>query len=133
MDAAGLSVLIVVFFYFRQGRPRLAFDTVTPVPFTALPGMEVAPTFSPDGSQIAFAWNGDPASGSKGYDLYIKVSGSENLLRLTNHPSEVINPAWSPDGEQIAFHRLDGSKTGIYVVLVLGGPERKLAIHSCRK
>jgi Tol biopolymer transport system component/DNA-binding winged helix-turn-helix (wHTH) protein len=124
--AAGLSVLIAAFIYFRPGRPRLASDSVTPVPFTAFPGMEVDPTFSPDGSQIAFAWNGDPASGSKGYDLYIKVSGSENLLRLTNHPSAAISPAWSPDGEQIAFHRLDGSETGIYVVPALGGPERKL-------
>jgi Tol biopolymer transport system component len=129
--AAGLSLLIAAFIYFRPGRPQLASDSVTPVPFTAFPGMEVDPTFSPDGSQIAFAWNGDAASGSKGYDLYIKVSGSENLLRLTNHPSAAISPAWSPDGEQIAFHRLDGSETGIYVIPALGGPERKLlSTHS---
>ena len=124
--AAGLFLLIAAFFYFQPGRPRLGSKPVTPVPFTAFPGMEVAPTFSPDGSQIAFAWNGDPASGSKGYDLYTKVSGSENLLRLTNHPSAAISPAWSPDGERIAFHRIAGSETGIYVVPALGGPERKL-------
>ena len=123
---AGLSLLIAAFIYFRPGRLQLASDSATPVPFTAFPGVEVAPTFSPDGSQIAFAWNGDPVSGSKGYDLYIKVSGSENLLRLTNHPSAGISPAWSPDGEQIAFHRIAGSETGIYVVPALGGPERKL-------
>jgi Tol biopolymer transport system component/DNA-binding winged helix-turn-helix (wHTH) protein len=125
-SAAGLFLLIAAFIYFQPRRPRLASDPVTPSPFTAFPGKEVAPTLSPDGSQIAFAWDGDPASGSKGFDLFTKVSGSENLLRLTNHPSAFINPAWSPNGEQIAFHRIAGPETGIYVVPALGGPERKL-------
>ena len=73
---------------------------------TALHGKETSPAFSPDGSRIAFAWNGDPVAGAKGFDLYLKAIGSETLLRLTQHPSEWISPAWSPDGTQIAFHRL---------------------------
>jgi Tol biopolymer transport system component/DNA-binding winged helix-turn-helix (wHTH) protein len=97
-----------------------------PLPFTTLPGVETSPAFSPDGSRIAFAWNGDPANGGKGYDLYVKAFGSETLLRLTQHPSQMISPAWSPDGTQIAFHRMAGADTGIYVVPALGGPERKV-------
>ena len=85
-----------------------------------------SPAFSPDGSRIAFAWNGDPKGGAKGFDLYIKAIGSETLLRLTQHASDWISPAWSPDGTQIAFQRLAGADTGIYVVPALGGPERKL-------
>ena len=99
---------------------------MTAVPFTALPGRATSPAFSPDGSRIAFAWNGDPKGGAKGFDLYVKAMGSETLLRLTQHPSESISPAWSPDGTQIAFHRMAGADTGIYVVPALGGPERKL-------
>src|SRR2546427_2606628 len=45
---------------------------LTVVPLTALPGNAWSPTFSPDGSQIAFAWNGGnlaaPASKGVGRD-----------------------------------------------------------------
>ena len=106
--------------------PRVNFAPEAPVPFTDYPGFEFCPAFSPDGSQIAFAWSGDPATGSKGADLYVKVIHGEKLLRLSQHPSESICAAWSPDGTQIAFHRLSGADTGIYLVPALGGPERKL-------
>ena len=68
--------------------PRVNFAPEAPVPFTDYPGFENVPTFSPDGSQIAFAWSGDPAAGLKGADLYVKAINSENLLRLTQHPSD---------------------------------------------
>jgi len=116
---------IITYRWHRQQRPQEQ-EILTAVPFTALPGQATAPAFSPDGSRIAFAWNGDPAPGTKGFDLYVKALGSETLLRLTRHPSEWISPAWSPDSTRIAFHRIAGADTGIYVVPALGGPERKL-------
>jgi Tol biopolymer transport system component/DNA-binding winged helix-turn-helix (wHTH) protein len=110
-----------------QGRRQVQEQAVfTPVPFTALPGLAASPALSPDGSRIAFAWNGDRKDGGKGFDLYVKTLGSETLLRLTQHPSKWISSAWSPDGTQVAFHRLADPDTGIYVVPALGGPERKL-------
>jgi len=103
-----------------------ALQSFTPVPFTALPGVEISPAFSPDGSQIAFGWTGDTASDNKGFDLYVKAIGSEKVLRLTNRPSDWVSPTWSPDGGQIAFHRMSKTDTGVYVVPAKGGPERKL-------
>jgi Tol biopolymer transport system component/DNA-binding winged helix-turn-helix (wHTH) protein len=123
---AGAVFVVAGFSVYLRSRPRLEPVSLSPRPFTSYPGVETAPAFSPDGSRIAFAWNGDAGAGRKGFDLYVKAIGSETLLRLTNHPSEFISPAWSPDGTQIAFYRLLSGDTGIYVVPALGGPERKL-------
>jgi DNA-binding winged helix-turn-helix (wHTH) protein len=113
---------------YRSGRfrPAAANQADSPIPFTAFPGFKISPVFSPDGSRIAFAWDGDPVRGAQGFDLYVKALGSEDLLRLTRHPSERISAAWSPDGSQIAFHRISGEDTGVYAVSALGGPERRL-------
>lgn len=94
-------------------------------PLTALPGRVASPTFSPDGSQIAFAWEGENAEA--GYDLYIKTLGSDKPLRVTNHPSRRLWVAWSPDGRYIAMSRVAGvDDSGIYLIPPTGGPERRL-------
>ena len=123
---AVIALAAVVAYRWHRPQSPQEQEVLTAMPFTALPGRATSPAFSPDGSRIAFAWNGDPAPGTKGFDLYVKAIGSETLLRLTQHPSDWISPAWSPDGTQVAFHRLAGADTGIYVVPALGGPERKL-------
>ena len=123
---AGLAVGIVgLWIYLSADRPVNSTSPLTAVPFTTLSGQEVAPAFSPDGSQIAFAWAAEGPQDQ--FDLYVKVIGSENLLRLTSRPAEFISPAWSPDGRQIAFARLAPGDSAIYLISPLGGPERKLA------
>ena len=125
-----LVTLLAAAVLFIWARPRALRnpEPISAVPFTAYPGVETAPSFSPDGSRIAFSWNNATGnrSGRPQYDLYVKAIGSETLLRLTNHPSDWISSTWSPDGTQIAFHRLAADDNGIYVVPPLGGPERKL-------
>jgi Tol biopolymer transport system component/DNA-binding winged helix-turn-helix (wHTH) protein len=102
---------------------------LTVVPLTTLPGNVASPTFSPDGSQVAFAWDGE-ANGA-GYDLYVKVVGLDKPLRLTHHPSTWLSAAWSPDGRNIAISRVAGVEdSGIYLVSPTGGPERRLATRS---
>jgi Tol biopolymer transport system component len=122
---AGLVVALAALWVYGLDRRIGSSQVLTPVPFTSLAGREVAPTFSRDGSQIAFAWS--PEGLQDQFDLYVKVIGSENHLRLTTHPADFIFPAWSPDGGQIAFARWAGDDRGIYLVSPLGGSEKKLA------
>lgn len=99
---------------------------LTVVPLTTLPGSAWSPTFSPDGSQLAFAWDGN----SNGpLDVYVKVIGSDRSLRLTH--GRAGRPAWSPDGRNIAFWRYIPPDSGLYLISPLGGPERKLASAAC--
>jgi Tol biopolymer transport system component/DNA-binding winged helix-turn-helix (wHTH) protein len=113
-------------FAFLNWRHRSESHSLTAVPFTALPGWADFPAFSPDGSRIAFSWIEASRYASKDVNLYVKKIGSENLLRLTSHSSDLIAPAWSPDGKQIAFQRLSKGEGGIYVIPAEGGAERKL-------
>ena len=97
------------------------------VPLTTLPGLEDFPSFSPDGSQVVFAWDGGSSQTPDAFDLYVKAIGSEKVDRLTHGGAASIVPAWSPDGSTIAFARQGGKKPGIFSVSARGGAERKLA------
>jgi Tol biopolymer transport system component/DNA-binding winged helix-turn-helix (wHTH) protein len=95
-------------------------------PLALLPGNVASPTFSPDGSQIAFAWDGE--NNGAGYDLYVKAIGTDQPLRLTHHPARWLSAAWSPDGRSIAISRAAGDiDSGIFLLPPTGGPERKVA------
>ena len=118
--ATVLAIAVIWGFVLRRSEA----PTPVTVPLTTYPGIEVNPTFSPDGTRIAFAWNKDA-----GFDIYEKQLGSDAPpLRLTNTPAPYAAPAWSPDGLHIAFLRgMSGNRYGIFVVPGLGGAERKLA------
>lgn len=92
-------------------------------PLTTYPGNEGYPTFSPDGSQVAFVWDGGKP-GAKG--VYVKVIGLEPPVLIAKTPLGF--PAWSPDGRFIAFiSPLPSGNCGVFLVPAVGGPVRKLA------
>ena len=66
-----------------------------PVPLTTYAGVETNASFSPDGSQVVFTWNGEQ---QRQLRLYVKVVGTGSPMRLTRDPAADLNPAWSPDG-----------------------------------
>ena len=126
--AAALAAAAVVGLYWWGLRPaardpRGSLPEV--VPLTSYPGREAEPSFSPDGSKVAFTWNG---ASQTNRDVYVKEIGSERPLRLTSDPALDGSPAWSPSGSQIAFLRdRPGSGSEVRVVPASGGPERRLA------
>ena len=95
--------------------------TLAALPLTTYPGNEAQPSFSPDGSQVAFVWDGPKQDN---FDIYIKVVGAAgDPLRLTTNPAPDYAPAWSPDGRWIAFLReLPEKKNAVLLIPALGGP-----------
>lgn len=58
-----------------------------------------APTWSPDGTALAFAATLDTTS----YEIYtIKIDGSA-LTRITDNKVDDLDPSWSPDGTQLVW------------------------------
>jgi len=83
------------------------------------------PSWSPDGSQIAFESSRDDSLKT---EVYIITLASGGLLRLTEDTGFVDGqPAWSPLGDQIAFvSDRDSAGTDIYLMDVSGGNVRRL-------
>ena len=83
--------------------------------------MELDPTWSPDGKQIAYSSDKDGTE-----DIYLLNVASGKEQRLTTSDSAEFAAAWSPDGEKIAYQDENG-KT--YTVNISTG-ETKQVIES---
>ncbi|UII28352.1 amidohydrolase family protein [Fulvivirga maritima] len=61
---------------------------------------EAMPTWSPDGSEIAFVTWSDDAGGA----IYkVNVKGRSKVVKLTNEPGAYTEPAWSFAGDKIVY------------------------------
>jgi len=127
---AAALVAILTMVVVRLPRTAAPASSFEPVPLTTLPGSETSPTFSPDGSQVAFQWlrDGQPP------DIYTQLVGvAGSPVRLTNDGGAHLTPAWSPDGKSIAlWHIGRGSpqvvpRPTLCLIPSIGGPERQIA------
>jgi Tol biopolymer transport system component/DNA-binding winged helix-turn-helix (wHTH) protein len=71
-------------------------------PLTTYVGSEQYPAFSPDGTKIAFAWDG-PSDG--GMHIYTISTNGRDLKQVSAGEFSDYGPVWSPDGKTLAFMR----------------------------
>jgi serine/threonine protein kinase len=108
--------------------------------FSHDPGISEWPTWSPDGSLLAFASN---RSGN--FEIYVRRVDGGQEINVTDDPGEDFQPSFSSDGRSIAFVSTRSSRTGmihvgaafgfqfrtmggdLWVAPALGGKARKLA------
>ncbi|MEM1214313.1 MAG: S41 family peptidase [Bacteroidota bacterium] len=79
------------------------------------------PALNPDGSQLAFSYQGD---------IWTVPTTGGAARRLTIHESYEWGPQWSPDGTQIAFAGNRFGNDDIYTIAVNGGTPKRLTQHS---
>jgi Tol biopolymer transport system component/predicted Ser/Thr protein kinase len=118
-----LIILGLIYLYTRSDE-RKAFQITHTSPLTTSPGLEQDPSWSPEGTRLAYASN---ESGNMDiWVMQIKAGRKINLTR--DFPGYDGKPAWSPDGEWIAFvSERDGG--GIFIMSALGGiPKRVISL-----
>ena len=76
-------------------------------------GVNISPTWSPDGTQIAFT-----SDRGRGTEIYLMDADGTNVRQLTKTNFESFRPVWSPDGNQIAFS-IDQGASGIANIFIM--------------
>lgn len=79
------------------------------------------PAISPDGSEIAFSYQGD---------IFLVNSSGGQARSLTTHVNHESHPVWSPDGESIAYASDRHGNFDIFLIPASGGTSKRLTHHS---
>jgi Tol biopolymer transport system component len=99
-------------------------NNFTSLPLTGLAGYEQDPSFSPDGSEVAYVWSGQK---NETRSIHIKRVGSGVPFPLTSDVhGDVESPVWFENGKHIAYVRPVGDKAELWEIPSLKGPEHKL-------
>jgi tricorn protease len=80
-----------------------------------------SPSVNPDGTMIAFTYQGD---------IWVASESGENPTRLTIHEGYDTRPLWSKDGSQIVFQSDRYGNNDIYVMSCKGGVPKRLTFHT---
>jgi Tol biopolymer transport system component/tRNA A-37 threonylcarbamoyl transferase component Bud32 len=97
------------------------YPVFNPMQLTTSPGLDIDPSFDPDGETLAFS------SDRRGrFEIFFKeLTPGTPVVQLTTDGQQNFQPAWSPDGKRIAYY--SASRGGIWMVTVgAGGSPRQV-------
>jgi len=81
-------------------------------------GIDVSPSWSPDGKKMAFVSN---RGGAASPQIYIKDLETGRVRRLTHEGGYNTSPSWSPRGDKIAYAGMNSGGFDIFVIDVNNG------------
>ena len=98
-------------------------DPGTTYPVITFPSsQETSPSFSPDGTRIAFV-----SDGSQNLEIYTADADGENPQRITQNTSADDHPIWTPNGQQIVYESVGPSGVShIWIMNADGTSQRQL-------
>jgi Tol biopolymer transport system component/DNA-binding winged helix-turn-helix (wHTH) protein len=121
-----LVAAALVWSQLRQRQVAPLPDTLTqlrnqsPVQLTTHAGLDLNPSFSPQGDAIAFASDRTGA-----FEIHVRSFGAGATdVAVTSDGGQNVQPAWSPDGRLLAYH--SAVHGGVWIVPARGGVARQL-------
>jgi len=101
-------------------RPR-PLEVRQSIQVTTASGLSIYPTFSPDGSAMAYA-----ADHGKGFEIFVRqLAPGGREVQITSDGGQNVQPAWSPNGQFVSYHSYKNN--GIWIVSALGGSVRRVS------
>ncbi len=85
---------------------------------TVRPAWDGTPSWSPDGTKIAF-----PSDRDGNWEIYVLQADGSTGNRLTSNDDSDTSPAWSPDGKQLAFQSDREGQWNLYTMNAADGTE----------
>jgi Tol biopolymer transport system component len=80
------------------------------------------PAWSPDGSRIAYTYQGPDGSSQ----VFVMDANGSNAVQLTTGSAFNLRPQWSPDGTRIAFESIADRNADVYVMNADGSGATRL-------
>jgi Tol biopolymer transport system component/DNA-binding winged helix-turn-helix (wHTH) protein len=123
VGSAAIFISLALFLILRRSDDAHAArpDRLGPIrQFTVSTGVDQHPSFSPDGSSIAYS-----SDRSGRFEIYVQpLASGAREIQITSDDQQNLEPSWSPDGQYIAYY--SHGKKGIFVIPALGGIARRL-------